>query len=138
MISINNCIEVDLYGQISSESSGTKHISGSGGQLDFVTGAEMSKNGKSIIAFSSTYKDKSGQLKSRIVPTLPLGEIVTAPRTQAQFLVTEWGKVNLAGRSTWERAELLIDVAHPDFREELIRDAERQGIWRKTNKNRQI
>lgn len=134
VISINSCIEVDLFGQISAESSGTKQISGTGGQLDFVTGSEMSRNGKSLITFASTYTDSAGQLKSRVVPTLPPGEIVTDPRSQAQYIVTEWGKVNLAGRSTWERAELLISIAHPDFREALISEAGGLGIWRKTNK----
>jgi butyryl-CoA:acetate CoA-transferase len=136
VVSINNCLEVDLYGQISSETVGNKQISGTGGQLDFVTGAAMSRNGKSIITFSSTFQDKSGQIKSRIIPSLPVCEIVTVSRAQAEYLVTEWGKVNIAGRSTWERAELLINIAHPDFREELIKEAERQGIWRKINKKR--
>lgn len=136
VVSINNCVEVDLYGQISSETAGIKQISGTGGQLDFVTGANMSRNGISLITFSSTFFDKSGQLKSRVIPTLPEGEVVTVPRSQAQFMVTEWGKVNLAGRSTWERAELLISIAHPNFREELIKEAEVLGIWRKSNKVR--
>ena len=134
-ISVNNCIEVDLYGQISSESSGTKQISGSGGQLDFVTGAYSSRGGKSFICFRSTYSDKKNdRLHSRVVPTLHAGGIVTDPRSQAHYLVTEWGKVNLAGRSTWERAERIISIAHPDFRDELIKHAEKMKIWRRSNK----
>ena len=82
---------------------------------------------------TSTYRDRSGQLHSRIKPSLA-GDIATAPRSQAYFMVTEYGCVNLVGRSTWERAEMLISLAHPDFREELVRAAENQGIWRKSNK----
>ena len=134
-MSVNNCIEVDLYGQVSSESSGVRQISGSGGQLDFVTGAYASRGGKSFMCFRSTYTDpKSGQLFSRVVPTLPMGSTVTTPRSQAHYFVTEWGKVVLAGCSTWERAERLISIAHPDFREELVRQAEQMKIWRRTNK----
>ncbi len=134
-ISINNCVEVDLYGQISSESSGTRHISGSGGQMDFVDGAYRSKGGRSYICFSSVFIDKkTGEKRSRIVPTLLAGTIATVPRTQANWLVTEYGKVNMAGASTWERAERLISIAHPDFREELIKNAQEMGIWRYSNK----
>ena len=133
MISINNCIAVDLFGQVSAESSGTRHISGTGGQLDYLTGAAMSKGGKAFICMTSTFKDKSGQLHSRIQPTFA-GDIVTDPRSQAYYLVTEFGIVNLVGKTTWERAEELISIAHPDFREELIRDAERLNIWRRSNR----
>ena len=134
-ISVNNCVEVDLFGQVSAESSGLKQISGSGGQLDFVTGAYSSRGGKSFICFRSTYEEKkSGKLHSRVVPTLPTGGIVTDPRSQIHYLVTEWGKVILAGRSTWERAERIISIAHPDFRDDLIRQAEKMKIWRRSNK----
>ena len=135
MVAINNCVGVDLFGQISSESAGTRHISGTGGQLDFVTGACASHGGKGFICFSSTFADKkSGELKSRITPSLAAGETVTAPRSQAHYLVTEWGMVNLAGRSTWERAELMISIAHPLFREQLIQEAGKMKIWRNTSK----
>ena len=132
-ISVNNCIEVDLFGQISSESSGTRHISGTGGQLDFVTGAYLARGGKSFICFKSAYSHENNK-KTRIIPTLPQGSIVTAPRTQAHYLVSEWGKVSLAGASTWERAEKIISIAHPDFREQLVKEAEKMKIWRKSNK----
>ena len=134
-ISVNNCIEVDLYGQVSAESSGMRQISGSGGQLDFVTGAYSSQGGKSFICFRSTYADKkTGQLHSRVVPHLHAGSIVTDPRSQVHYLVTEWGKVILAGRSTWERTERIISIAHPDFRDGLIKQAEKMKIWRRSNK----
>ena len=132
-ISLNSCVGVDLYGQVSSESSGTRQISGTGGQVDFLTGATMSKGGKAFICMSSTFKDKSGALKSRVVPVFG-GDIVTSPRTQAYYIATEYGVVNLAGASTWERAEKLISVSHPDFRDELIKAADSQRIWRKSNK----
>ena len=133
MISINNCIAADLYGQISAESVGFRQISGTGGQLDYLTGAAMSRGGKAFICMTSTFRDRSGQLKSRIVPSFQ-GDIVTDPRSQAYYLATEYGIVNLVGKTSWERAELLISIAHPDFREDLIRGAERQNIWRRSNK----
>lgn len=134
LISINNCVDVDLYGQISSESSGFRQITGAGGQLDFVMGAYLSKGGKSFICCSSTYTDRQGNLHSRIRPTLPDGSAVTAPRACVQYLVTEQGIVNLKGLSMWQRAEAIISIAHPSFRDELIKDAQKMGIWRKTNK----
>ena len=133
MISINNCIAVDLYGQISSESSVTRHISGTGGQLDFLTGAAMSKGGKAFICMTSSFKDKDGTLKSRVLPHFS-GDIVTGPRSQAYFMVTEYGAVNLTGMTTWERAERLISIAHPQFRDSLIEEAEKQKIWRRSTR----
>ncbi|MGI6548795.1 MAG: acetyl-CoA hydrolase/transferase family protein [Syntrophomonadales bacterium] len=134
MISINNCLEVDLFGQVSSESSNGRHISGTGGQWDFAKAAYMSKGGKSIIALSSTYRKKDGTVVSRIVPTLGPGTIVTLPRWAVQFICTEYGMVNLKGASTWERAERLISIAHPDFRDQLIEEADRMRIWLPSNK----
>lgn len=135
-ISINSAVDIDLFGQISSESSGTKHISGAGGQLDFVMGAHLSKGGKSFICVSSTVKMKDGTLKSRIIPTLNNGSIVTDTRANTHYVVTEYGKVNLKGKSTWERTEALISIAHPQFRDELIKEAEKMHIWRRSNKIR--
>ena len=133
MISINNCIAVDLYGQVCAESAGLRHISGTGGQLDYLTGASMSRGGKAFICMTSSFVDKERIRQSRIVPHFN-GDIVTDPRSQAYYIVTEFGAVNLAGRSTWERAERLISIAHPDFREKLINAAEQQKIWRRSNK----
>ena len=132
LISINNCVDIDLYGQVSSESSGFKQITGAGGQLDFVLGAYLSKGGKSFICCSSTFTDKQGILHSRIRPTLTPGSAVTATRACVQYVATENGMVNLKGLSTWQRAEAIISIAHSAFRDELIKEAEKMGIWRRS------
>ncbi len=133
-ISINNAVDLDLFGQVNSESSGIRHISGAGGQLDFVLGAYLSKGGKSFICCSSSFMGKDGVLRSRILPTLNPGSVVTDARPNVHYLVTEYGKVCLKGLSTWQRAEAIISVAHPQFREQLIKDAEKMKIWRRSNK----
>lgn len=133
-ISINNAVEVDIYGQVSAESSQYKHISGTGGQLDFVMGAYLSPGGKSFICLPSTYQTKEGETKSRILPALHAGSIVTDPRTATHHIVTEYGVANLKGLSNWQRAEALIGIAHPDFHDELIAEAQRMKIWRRSNK----
>ncbi len=133
VMAINNCVEIDLFGQVCSESSGTRQISGTGGQVDFTLGAYRSKGGKAFICMGSTY-GKNGSLASRIKPTLTQGATVTTSRSMVSYLVTEYGIVNLKGKSTWERAEAIISLAHPDFQEELIKGAEEIGIWRKNNK----
>ena len=132
--SINNAIDLDLFGQVNAESAGVKHISGTGGQLDFVMGAYQSKGGQSFICMSLSFTDKDGNIKSRIVPTLTQGSIATDPRSTIHYLVTEYGMINLKGVPTWERAERIVSIAHPDFRDELIAEAEKMGIWRKSNK----
>lgn len=132
-VSINNCISIDLYGQIAAETAGTRQISGTGGQLDFLTGAYDNTNGTSYICLSSTFTDKNGIVHSRIKPTLT-GDIVTDPRSQTNIIVTEYGMENLAGSTSWQRAEQLIRLAHPDFREDLIKAAEEQRLWRRSNK----
>lgn len=134
-ISINGAVDVDLFGQVSSESSGIHQISGAGGQQDFVMGAYLSRGGKSFICCSSTVTNKkTGEVQSRIRPTLIEGTIATCTRTNLHYLVTEYGIASVKGKSVWERAEALIGVAHPKFRDQLIRDAEKMGIWRRTNK----
>lgn len=132
-ISINNAVEVDLYGQVSSESSGFRHITGTGGQLDFVIGATKSKGGKAFICLTSATV-KKGERKSRIVPYFRPGSIVTVPRSFTPYVVTEYGIADLMGKSTYRRAELLIDIAHPDFRDDLVKAATEQNIWTRTNK----
>ena len=134
LITINNAIEVDIYGQICSESSGFRQITGTGGQFDFLLAGYKSRGGKSIICLPSSYKDKEGKTKSRIVPYLPREESSLAPRTMAHIIVTEYGKVSLKGQNVWQRAEKLISIAHPETRDELIKAAEAQGIWRRSNK----
>jgi len=134
MIAVNNAMAVDLFSQVSSESVGAAHKTGTGGQLDFITGAFGSRGGKGIIALSSTRKDSSGNTVSRIVPTFEPGTIVTVPRSLVHYVATEYGIVQLKTKSTWERAEALINIAHPDFRDELIRKAEEMNIWVRSNK----
>ena len=133
-ISINNTVDIDLYGQVNAESAGIRNISGAGGQLDFVLGAYLSKGGKSFVCCSSTFTNKQGEKVSRIRPTLANGSIVTDTRANIHYFVTEYGKVNLKGLSTWQKAEAIISVAHPDFRDELIKEAESMHIWRRSNK----
>ncbi len=133
-MSINNAVDIDLYGQINAESAGTRQISGAGGQLDFVLGAYLSKGGKSFVCMSSTFTKKDGTVESRIKPTLDNGSIVTDTRANVHYFVTEYGIVNLKGLSSWQRAEAIISVAHPDFRDKLIADAEKLKIWRNSNK----
>lgn len=134
MVCINNAVEVDLYGQVASESDGPRHISGTGGQLDFIYGSYKSKGGKGLVCLASTYKEKDGTLKSRIKPTLGPGSIVTVPRSMNYYVVTEYGTALMKAKSTWQRAEALINIAHPDFREELIKEADKNNIWVRTNK----
>jgi acyl-CoA hydrolase len=122
VVSINNTTQIDLQGQAASESDGHRHISGTGGQLQFVRGAYASKGGKSFMCLASTY-DKRGERRSRIVLDLTEGNIVTTPRTDVMYVVTEYGMVNLKGKCVAERALALISIAHPDFREELERQA---------------
>lgn len=133
MVSINSCVAVDLYGQVAAETSGARQISGTGGQLDFLIGASASRGGKAFICMSSVYVDKYGETYSRIRPQFD-GDIITSPRSQVYFLATEYGVINLEGRSTWERAEGLISIAHPAFRDYLIKEAEKRKIWRRSNK----
>jgi acyl-CoA hydrolase len=122
VVSINNTTQIDLQGQAASESDGLRHISGTGGQLQFVRGAYASKGGKSFICLSSTYV-KKGERRSRIVFSLTPGNIVTTPRSDVMYVVTEYGMVNLKGKCVAERAKSIIALAHPDFREDLERQA---------------
>ena len=117
MVSINSAIEIDLTGQVCADSIGERIYSGAGGQLDFVRGAKLSKGGKAIIALAS----RTGKGLPKIVPTLKEGAGVVTPRADVQWVVTEYGAVNLYGKSLQERAKLLISIAHPQDREALER-----------------
>ena len=122
MVSINSAIEIDLTGQVCADSIGECIYSGTGGQLDFVRGAKLSEGGKAIIALAS----RTGKSLPKIVPTLKPGAGVVTPRADVQWVVTEYGAVNLYGKSLQERARLLISIAHPDDREPLERAAFRR------------
>jgi acyl-CoA hydrolase len=127
VVSINNTTEIDLQGQAASESAGYRHLTGTGGQLQFVRGAYASRGGKSFMCLGSTY-DRGGERRSRIVSTLTPGNVVTTPRTDVMFVVTEYGLVNLKGKSVAERAMALVSIAHPDFRETLQREAREKRL----------
>ena len=119
VISINGGVQLDLMGQENAESAGTRQLSGIGGQMDFLEGAYRSVGGKGYICINSARKTKDGTLKSNIVPFIPGGSTVSAPRTMIQSVATEYGIANLSGKTLRERAESMIAIAHPDFRDEL-------------------
>ena len=119
VVSINSCVQVDLQGQVCAEAIGLKQISGIGGQMDFVRGANLSKGGRSIIALHSTTKDES---KSKIVTTITTGGPVTTSRCDVTYIVTEYGVAQLRGQTLRERAKRLIAIAHPKFRAELAEE----------------
>lgn len=122
LISINSCVQVDLMGQVASETVGPKQISGVGGQVDFVRGASASKGGVSIMAMPSTVKGKI----SKIVPLLDEGAAVTTSRNDVDYIVTEYGVAALKGQTLRQRARNLIEIAHPDFRDALKAEYEKR------------
>jgi 4-hydroxybutyrate CoA-transferase len=124
-VAINSAIEVDLTGQVCADSIGTRFYSGVGGQLDFIYGASRSKGGRAIIALPSTTTGRDGSPVSKIVPTLSPGAGVTTTRNHVHTVVTEHGAAHLYGKNIRQRARALIEIAHPDFREELERSAHR-------------
>jgi 4-hydroxybutyrate CoA-transferase len=125
VVAINAAVQVDLTGQVNSESLGTRQMSGTGGLVDFVRGAARSRGGRSIIALPST---ALGGKVSRIVPVFEPGTAVSVLRAEAHWLVTEYGARNLRGMTLRERANALIEIAHPDFREELTRAARERHL----------
>jgi acyl-CoA hydrolase len=127
MVGINNATQMDLQGQAASEADGHRHISGTGGQLQFMRGVYASRGGKAFMCLASTY-ERHGVRKSRIVIDMPPGTIVTTPRSDTMYVVTEYGMVNLKGKSIPERAKAMISIAHPDFREGLEREARASGL----------
>lgn len=130
LVSINACLQVDLTGQICSESIGYKQYTHPGGQLDFVDGAFQSRGGISIIATQSTAAPTAnpGQLISKIVPNISPGGIITTPRSCADYVITEWGVAQIKGQSVRRRAQNIINVAHPDFRDELEFEARQRNL----------
>ena len=122
---------MDLQGQAASESSGHRNISGTGGQLQFVRGAYAAPQGRSFICMSSTY-EREGVRKSRVVLSLTPGSITTAPRSDMMYVVTEFGMVNLKGKTVPQRVEAMISVAHPDFRDDLSCEAREQRLLPRT------
>ncbi len=127
-IAINSALRVDLRGQVCSESVGCRQISGTGGQLEFTRGAYMSPGGKAFICLHATREDKESKPVSNIVPVLELGDMVTVPASDVSYIVTEYGIVNLKGKSVWQRAKALISIAHPAFLDELTEAACKAGF----------
>jgi acyl-CoA hydrolase len=130
VISINGGVEIDLLGQENAETNGTRQLSGTGGQLDFLEGAFRSDGGKGFICLTSTHKKKDGSLKSNIVPVISPGSAVSATRGLLQYVVTEYGVAKLTGLTVSERVEALVDIAHPKFRDELLAYAKTAGLIR--------
>ncbi|MGE5415677.1 MAG: acetyl-CoA hydrolase/transferase family protein [Acidobacteriota bacterium] len=128
LVSVNNALAIDLTGQVGAESIRHKQYSGTGGQMNFVQGASMAHNGRSIMALNATFVNKEGKLRSSIVPFLPPGTVVTTPRSETEYVVTEYGVAYLRYKSVSQRIKALIDIAHPDFRDELAAQAKRFWI----------
>lgn len=128
MISVNSTLEVDLTGQAASESIGSRQYTGTGGQLDFVQGAWRSRGGKSFLTLYSTYTNKDGELKSKIVPSPSPGIYTTVSRTDVQYVVTEYGVANIKGKNIRTRVKELVNIAHPDFRDWLLFEARKMNI----------
>ena len=133
-ISINQALQVDMKCQVSAESMGVNHISGNGGMADYTLGAQWSKNGKSFTCLPSTRVDKNGNLQSRIVGAFQRGTMTTVTRHMVDFVATEYGCKKMRGQNDWQIAENLIDLAHPQFREDLIKEANDFKIWTRTSK----
>jgi acyl-CoA hydrolase len=127
VFSVNSTGQMDLQGQAASEADGYRHFSGTGGQLGFVRAAYESEGGRGFLCMPSTY-EKNGVRKSRVVAGLAPGTIVTVPRTDVMYVATEYGMVCLKGLPVAERAKAMISIAHPDFREELEREAYEKGL----------
>jgi 4-hydroxybutyrate CoA-transferase len=128
MISMNSCLGVDLRGQVCSESLSMGNTGGIGGQLDFVEGARKAPSGQSYLAMHSAVTTRSGERLSKITLTLPSGSVVTTPAADVMNVVTEFGVAELWGKSVKERAQNLIRIAHPEFRETLTYDAKKHGL----------
>lgn len=128
VVSINNAMEVDLTGQVSSEAIGNRQYTGTGGQFQWVYGSQLSKGGRSFIALNSVYTDKEGNMQSKIKPVFGAGNIITTLRTSVNYIVTEYGVAYMTYKGIKERCEALINIAHPDFRDELRFEAKKLGL----------
>jgi acyl-CoA hydrolase len=134
MVSISQALQFDLYTQVSAESMGTGHITGHGGMTDFILGAQWSKGGKSFICLPSTYTARDGKLVSRIVPAFAPGTCTSVSRHLVDYIATEYGVRKLKAQNQWVRTERLIEIAHPQFRDDLVEAANELKIWTRTNK----
>lgn len=129
MISVNTAMAVDIFGQVCADSIAGRQYSATGGQVDFVRGAQLSKGGKSFIALTSSFEHKTKGHQSRIVSRLPMGSMVTTPRSDVQYVVTEYGCVNLKKLTMKDRVRAMISLAHPEDRPALIADAKEMGMY---------
>lgn len=128
MISVNTALSIDLFGQVNADNFAGRQYSATGGQVDFVRGAQMSRGGKSFIAVTSTVQSRKGGRSSRIVSRFPAGTVVTTPRSDVQYVVTEYGCVDLKPLCMRDRTRALISLAHPDFRPQLTDEARELGM----------
>ena len=133
-ISINQALQIDMFSNVSAESTGTNHISGNGGMLDYTLGAQWSNGGNSFICLPSTHMGKDGVLQSRIVGNFAYGTNPTLTRHMIDYIVTEYGVRKMRAQNIWVRAENLIELAHPQFRDGLVEEANKLNIWTRTNK----
>jgi 4-hydroxybutyrate CoA-transferase len=128
-IAINNALMCDLSGQVCAESIGFSQFSCTGGQLNFVRGARMSPGGKSFLVLDSTTKKADGTMVSRIVTSFPPGAVVTTPRSDVDYIVTEYGAAHLRGKTISARVKEMINIAHPGFREQLMKEAKEKKLF---------
>lgn len=133
-ISINQAMQIDMFSNVNAESMGTSHITGNGGMLDYTIGAQWSNGGNSFVCLPATHTGKDGQLYSRIVGNFDYGTNPTLTRHMIDYIVTEYGVKKMRAQNIWVRAENLIELAHPQFRDELVEEANKLKIWTRTNK----
>jgi acyl-CoA hydrolase len=125
MITINGALAIDVHGQVVADTINGTQFSGIGGHEDFIAGPALDVSDRSLLCFPATHKTKDGDLRSRIVPWFEAGAVITTPRHQVDVVVTEYGAAELQGKTVHQRAEALAEIAHPDFRDELIEAGER-------------
>jgi acyl-CoA hydrolase len=133
-ISINQAMQIDMFSNVNAESMGTNHVTGNGGMLDYTLGAQWSNGGCSFVCLPSTHKGKDGELYSRIVGNFEYGTNPTLTRHMIDYIVTEYGVKKMRAQNVWVRAENLIELAHPQFRDGLVEEANKLKIWTRTNK----